>query len=135
LSVLHRSVQRGELLKWDVVLDGTFLVRFVVDDPTAVDAPSPADHCDVHSIDLPTGWIVICSADPRAPPVPVATVEPGQYEVQVKWFVTEESKQPINIESPDAYPTRCLEASPKSITAGQEPTRLVIPGRLLAGRG
>jgi hypothetical protein len=98
-----RGLQRaGQLLKREVVVDGSFRLVFVVDDHSAFDAPSRADLCKIQVVDLPSGEIVIRSGDPLVAPIRVLTVAPGQYEARFEWFLDQECDH-YQME-PEAYP-------------------------------
>jgi hypothetical protein len=100
-----------ELVDWEVLLDGTFLVRCIVDADADFDAPSTADVCEVSRIRLPTGRLMLRTAGPRAVPQPIYELPPGDYEIRLEWFEPEESKVTLEGAAP-VNPTGILTIRP-----------------------
>lgn len=103
MATVRSAVSRGEAIDWTLILDGTFLVRVIVDESAVLDTPSKDSWMEVRRLELPTGQLVIRSGDPKKSAVSICTLSPGIYQARVEWFVEQESKH-YDIESPDAYP-------------------------------
>jgi hypothetical protein len=81
-----------EIVDWEVLLDGTFLVRCTLDQDVDLGAPSAADVCETSRIRLPTGRLMLRTAGAAAVPQTVFELPPGEYDVRLEWFEKEESK-------------------------------------------
>lgn len=103
VAAVRQLENAHELLRWEVVLDGTYLIRFVVDDDAVLDAPTTAERCVLRKLKLPTGRVVVRSGEARTAPVQAVVVSPGEYDVRLEWFIGEECKH-YDIENPETYP-------------------------------
>ncbi len=104
MLAVRAAVTHGEAFDFTTILDGTFLVRFIANPAAALDASSVADVCEMRTLILPTGRVMIRSGNPTHSAVPAITVTPGRYDVKFEWFVEQESKH-YDIEDATSYPT------------------------------
>ena len=101
--VVQSLCARKEALQWTVLLDGTFLVRFVVEEVPGFDDGSTADTVTRETLDLPSGQLSIRSGQLATPSQHAVALAPGRYDVRVEWFVDEETRH-SELESPADYP-------------------------------
>ncbi len=84
--------QAQEIVDWEVLMDGTFLVRCIADQDADLGARSAADVCETSRIRLPTGRLLLRTAGTAAVPQVVFDLSPGDYDVRLEWFEEEESE-------------------------------------------
>ena len=88
-----RALRRAqEIVDWEVLMDGTFLVRCIADEDADLGAPSAANVCETSRIHLPTGRLMLRTAGTAAVPQAVFDLPSGEYDVRLEWFEEEESK-------------------------------------------
>lgn len=101
VSAIVRLSRSGELLKQEVIVDGTFLFRVVVlDRDEAFPPPADSELCQLR---LPSGTIDIRTGDLLERPDWRVAVDPGTYDAWVQWSVDEECKH-YEIASAAEYP-------------------------------
>jgi hypothetical protein len=101
ISEVIRLAKSGELLKQEVVLDGSFRFRIIVLDPD--DEVSNLAYGERHTLRLPSGILELRTGDLLAHPEWRIAVPSGTYDAWIQWSVDEECKH-YEIASAEHYP-------------------------------